>query len=288
MEPIPSSDAIGGLKQTLHGYLRVNEEVFLRYAGSKSLPDNASGIHQLRVSVKRLRSVFRYMEWVAPGQFEARDALQEVRKFFKTAGNLRDLHIREAMLDRFCDELGLGFPRYANLLKKEKAAAQVSLGKRVQQVRPQGLAQAMEDMENILSGIEEAELLELARGLLRRRMLQVRLVFPEAHDAERYHKVRVLLKESLYVLQLLLEASHREWDKKWVNAVKEAGERGGEWHDVEVFLHALDGARQQPSHVFPDERAFLRLRAAVQAAETRALERYRKQVVKVLEKSPFA
>jgi hypothetical protein len=112
----------------------------------------------------------------------------------------------------------------------------------------------------------------------------VRFLLPTTYVPERYHKVRTILKENLYVMTQANDAvAPPMFDPAYVDAVKQAGEKGGDWHDFDVFTMALEEAAALEDNLFPDQAAFARLHDWVAENASKSFKKYKKQIKKVLE-----
>jgi CHAD domain-containing protein len=273
------------LKYLLESFLKENEALFLAHASSAALPDSFTGIHQMRVAAKRLRSLFKLMDWLAPDRFKSKLELRELRKYFKAAGMVRDIQMRQLLLEGYCNKLGLDFDRYSALLRADRLAAQKDLKKRMRCFSPKIMEAPATRLLTLLHTMEEGELVEGTHHLLENMQEQMQLLFPPTYDPERFHKIRIVLKESLYVHGLVcMVDADAGLGTEGVEALKKAAETAGEWHDLEVFLATLDRIALESPQVFPQNAHFLSLRNLVEEDMRHDLRRYKRQLKKLLGK----
>lgn len=272
------------LREVLREYLQMHQAEFLEHALSPNLADSFHGIHQMRVATKRIRSVYRLMEWLAADRFNARRELVDVRKYFKLAGAVRDIQMREKLLMKYCDLLGLSFPRYEDLLRETRVRAQRKLRKRMPSFSKKMLVEPSRLLLEILESMEEKEVVELAVQNVELRTEEMAIELPPDDHAERLHKVRILLKENLYVMTQVNEsASGPVWVSGYLQHVKRTGDVAGDWHDLDVFLDAIDQLYIEQPQIFPDDEHFMRLREVLDAERKKSLRAYRKAMKRVIE-----
>jgi len=66
---------------------------------------DVEGVHQLRVSVKKMRALVRMTKELYPEKPEQKISLRYLRKVFKSAALLRDIHIIKPLLNEYYFEL---------------------------------------------------------------------------------------------------------------------------------------------------------------------------------------
>jgi CHAD domain-containing protein len=265
------------LHALLQTFLGANNAAFLQHATSPQLPESFHGIHQMRVAAKRIRSVYRLVESFAPERFDARHELKGIRRYFKLAGAVRDMQIHEALLDKFSTLLGLSFPRYEAFLRAERVKAQRILHKRLPKLSPEVVHRPAEALLALMGRLSEETMLELARHNVQMRQEEINIVLPPDDDAERLHAVRILLKENLYVMsQINASSAGPIWPSEEISQLKDTTDKAGDWHDLDVFLHAVLAQHLAHPSIFPDPSAFKLLTRCLSAAKNKALKNYRK------------
>lgn len=276
------SDSIStrpGLRELLRDFIGANNAEFLQHATSPQLPESFQGIHKMRVAAKRIRSVYRLMEWLAPERFDARHAMRGIRKYFKLAGAVRDLQIHEHLLGKYCALMGLAFPRYETFLRSLRLRAQRRLAKRLPSFEPDAVTHPAHTLLNLLARISEEALLRHAKQNVELRKEEMAIQMPPDDDPKRLHAVRILLKENLYVMSQVNASIHGPiWPELEIERYKEAAEIAGDWHDLDIFVETLMAQQAANLQLFPDVRSFDRLMEKLSADKSKALKRYQKQV----------
>lgn len=280
------SDSIStrpALRELLRDIIRANNAEFLLHASSPQLPDSFQGIHKMRVAAKRIRSVYRLMEWLAPERFDARHAMRGIRKYFKLAGAVRDLQIHEHLLGKYSALMGLTFPRYETFLRGLRLRAQRRLAKRLPSFEPDALTHPAHTLLSLLGRISEEAMLRHAKQNVELRKEEMAIQMPPDDDAKRLHAVRILLKENLYVMSQVNASIHGPvWPESEIERYKEAAETAGDWHDLDIFAETLLAQHTARPQLFPDRTSFDRLLEKLTTDKTKALKRYQKQIRQLL------
>jgi CHAD domain-containing protein len=267
------------LRELLRDFIGANNAEFLQYATSPQLPDSFQGIHKMRVAAKRIRSVYRLMEWLAPEHFDARHAMRGIRKYFKLAGAVRDLQIHEHLLGKYGAMMGLAFPRYETFLRGLRLRAQRKLAKRLPSFEPFKLTNPADTLLKLLDRTSEEALLRHAKQNVALRTEDMSIQMPPDDDPKRLHAVRILLKENLYVMSQVNASIHGPvWPESEIELYKQAAETAGDWHDLDVFMETLVAQQLAQPRLFPDRPAYDRIIEKLSVDKAKALKRYHKQI----------
>src|SRR5689334_7111308 len=92
--PLDIRDAIWELFDT-------NRKVILKKIQVKSIPDQEKAVHEMRVAIKKIRTVFRLAKYFNDNAPVAKHEVSTLRTFFKSSGLLRELHVHQKVLDSY-------------------------------------------------------------------------------------------------------------------------------------------------------------------------------------------
>jgi CHAD domain-containing protein len=198
-------------------------------------------VHDLRVALRRSRSIADAIKEVDPHP-DWNEMRQAAKKMFRSLGELRDVQVMAAWLNKLCPEDDplknhlLETLAHAEKLANLKAQSRAerfddkrwkklmhSLSARIRRVPPDG------DAAHCLA----LERLEEAKELHRRAM--------RTHTEKPWHALRVGVKHFRYTTESLLPAAHAEW----ADSLKRVQEALGNIHDLDVFALRLKTAIAQ-------------------------------------------
>jgi len=86
------------------------------------------GIHELRVDIKRLRAFFHLISHINP-IFRPEKDMQKIQKLFKSAGQIRDIHVQQELARENISSLDLELSEYVNFLKEKEWKARKRFSK---------------------------------------------------------------------------------------------------------------------------------------------------------------
>lgn len=202
---------------------------------------DVDGIHDMRVAIKRLRAYFNLIEWINP-VFPVKKTLTPIRRLFKSAGNVRDIHVQQESVRRWMSESDLEMSEYYNFLKKKEmeerkrfftSARTFDLG-----IFPNNwslIQNALSSIstEYIQNKVEERFNTEIGN--------LIKFKQKECFIEEDYHAIRISSKESRYMLEVLQKCFPTKDNWTLLNeALRKVHQALGRWHDDDVALVFLD------------------------------------------------
>jgi CHAD domain-containing protein len=209
----------------------------------------ADTVHDLRVALRRCRSVAAAVEEIDPHPDweEMRDG---ARKLFRSLGELRDAQVMGDWLNKLRpEEDAKKRSVLESLAASEEAAQKKALhhATRFDEKRWNELARTLRARIRRVPIDGEAarclalERLEEAKELHRRAM--------RSESAKPWHALRIGIKRFRYTAESLLPAAHSEWSE----SLKRVQDILGNIHDLDVLADLVSHApAQQPSEASPD------------------------------------
>jgi triphosphatase len=211
--------------------------------------DAPEGPHQLRIGLRRMRSVLPLLGGVMR-EGEAERLADEAKWLFSVAGRQRDLDVCAAILAKeaedFAHEEGIGelARRVAIRAWENRPGLRTAiLSARAQEflldlARIAGTGLALDDADPCSTqGAAQAGLQVLAR---RWRKTRRTAADPDSLSIEQRHELRKELKKLRYCVEFLLPALPRRKARQFLVRLRSLQEVFGEMNDVQVLRHVLD------------------------------------------------
>lgn len=238
------------LKAALLGYFASNKSVILSRLKVKSGPELEEAVHQLRVSTKKLRALYRLCAHISQGAFDEKKQIKPLRRLFKSAGPLRELQVHQGVIDVYELLHVAHYRRLARLLGSQRKDALAAYKHARAHFPTSYFDRPAGRIASLLADTPDADVLQAAIDFVQVRLGEIARVLPGAYDHERLHKARILLKEAMYIVGILQSAGITEpYDPAWLAIAKQASEVAGQWHDREVLLHWLQDRLLAHGHV---------------------------------------
>jgi len=238
------------MRQAAEKYLDHYFRHFLKNFDLARSEFDAEAIHQFRVSIKRIRAVFKAINKSYPGHPMPDDLLNPLREMFKAGGTARDLQVQLDLIRGLEKAEGATFALMKDLFRQqiEDSADEFLFRSRyfgpdLLEQFPSGIRQGMASTEG------QGSMQERISGWMESRMEKLRHNRFKASDPYRLHRFRTRYKELSYVAEMVYESGlPHTLDKATFQEMKTMGQQLGKWHDHyqlwhrsgEIFLSATD------------------------------------------------
>jgi CHAD domain-containing protein len=199
-------------------------------------------IHELRVEIKRLRASTALTAWMNPA-FRSKRVLKPIRKVFKAAGRLRDLHVQRHLLSLHLVESARDVGEFSDELNARETGARIDYAEVAARFEGDWFEEVAEAARMALSDIREDE---ATWRISQRLAVSVSLLADlesEGRLAEAdLHRVRILCKEARYMLEILRPGSPAELAEYYGELdhhLRQVHRALGLWHDADVGQKVL-------------------------------------------------
>jgi len=204
---------------------------------------DVEGVHDMRVGIKRLRAYFNLIEWINP-VFQAKQNLKPIRRLFKAAGKIRDIHVQQELMMRWVTELNLEMSEYYNFLKQKETEERKRFTDFAKKKFDLKVFQSNWTLiQNVLSFIS-TEYIQYKSEERFNAQIEGLIKFKEKENfvEDDYHAIRILSKETRYTLEVLQACFPPKNIWTQLNeTLRKVHQALGRWHDDDVSLLVLDG-----------------------------------------------
>lgn len=213
-------------------YLTGHFDHFIQNLEKARTDFDGEAIHQFRVSVKRIRSIFRAINKIFPGNALPDELLQPLREIFKAGGPVRDDQVQLDLVEYLEKNHPAEFPlikdHYHRRIQhsiEEFRTRSMYLERDKFESFPEGIRQAMAQLEeNELHSRLYAWMDQSLEKLKQRRL--------RATDPFKLHRFRTRFKEMSYMAELIYGSKMEpNIDKETYQKLKNFAQHLGDWHD---------------------------------------------------------
>lgn len=189
-------------------------------------------IHQFRVAIKRIRSVYRAVNNIYPGHPLPVEYLELLRDMFKAGGTVRDDQVQVQLLSRLELSFGTPFP-----LIRDQYQRRIQAGREVFLTRSKSFDRSILDdfsrgVADSLAELDGTDMQTRFYGWMDHAMEKLRHRRHKATDPYRLHRFRTRFKELFYIVEMIYASPLQpNLDKKTIQKLKNTGQTLGDWHD---------------------------------------------------------
>lgn len=215
-------------------YLKKSRKIILRLLKKSPKKFEDEDYHQLRVEIKKLKSVAGFIEF-SNKRFSKRKQLKPFSKLYKQAGKIRELQLEEAFLKKnnvqfikhYLDDV-------AKSIKKEKKKFSSLISKKARKK----IKMAIRAIESILIKTNEKDVIQFMNNE-RSKITSLTQKLPLNPDDA--HKLRKILKEDFYNRKRINQPSEK------IKAEDNLLELLGKWHDCVVLNDQIGRSILKPA-----------------------------------------
>lgn len=240
--------------------------------------DQEEAVHEMRVAAKKIRTVFRLAEFMAPDAFDAREEIKGLRRLFRSGATLREMQVNESVISDYEGLQVKFYRRLSQLLLQEARSAMPAYEVERKAFDKKSLTAPGKALEKVLAGLSEEDVARKAGEFCAMRLQQVQDLMPAVYDPEGIHRTRIFLKEAMYMIALLQSTGHPMGNPAQLQTAKLAAEIAGDWHDREVFYHWLQERLQIGGSLAGKARDYEMLLADLKANTRAMVTQYRRAV----------
>jgi len=209
-------------------YFRKHKQLIEENLSLCADPQDIEAVHNLRLSIKRLRVLARLTELIDP-KFDAKAKLRETNKLFKRAGRIRDIQITSQL---FIDYQNQALDPVIERLRQREEKQRLRFDQALSIFNKEVLNDFESRLTEVLKGKSIQYNLGMGQALLSDWEIEVHELFHGNTKEKRMHDIRTRLKDINYLNNIFDDQLPvREQLNISIERLKELGEIAGTWHD---------------------------------------------------------
>lgn len=219
----------------ISGIYKQHQKRFLKSLKATKTLDEES-IHQLRIEIKKLRSLFRFLEFLSEDAFKQKKIESLILPVYKSAGKYRTAGLNQRLLD---EQLSKAIPEFECYLEDKRHHAGKKFLKARKDVDRQKLKGYFEKPLRLFKKERNGAVYKISRAYVDGIFSDIEVLLTKAGSDENFHKVRKKLKDAKAIIGLVKEL-HPEKKAQHLGNMKELEEDIGKWHDRFILVEELD------------------------------------------------
>lgn len=240
--------------ETIHEYYLHQHRNIENYLELCLIHPEIELVHELRLSIKKLRAVHKLAEHLFLNDSEEHIRIKNrVRRLYKVAGQLRDTQVQISMLTSFEEQTGIVYPEFSEwLLRREKK--QISrFSKKPRQELPEATAQSThQKIVEKLALADDETIMKAAGNVVADFNLKVRELVAGNMNNRNLHRIRTITKRMKYIFTIMAHSYPAfKFGEVSVESLRDIETAAGHWHDNLVRMELLD--RFLDKNKLPDE-----------------------------------
>jgi CHAD domain-containing protein len=198
-------------------------------------------VHDMRVVIKRLNAVLAFLDESKIYKDKSTRYVKQLRNFFKSAGNLRDLQIQRSLVDHYKQKLPIDLDELVTYIENMQGTARHGFLKVSANYPKREQLYIKDDIIAAVKSCSQADLDKSSGKYLFRRLKRIERYVFRGGSEKILHKIRQTLKELRFFIEIVLVCNEstplNEID---IKEIKEIESILGNWNDCIVFIENLD------------------------------------------------
>ena len=220
------------VRAAITGYFDDQAERLLKNRHQSLIAITSDSIHDLRVAAKRMRALLSLIQWI-DGRFDARAIFRPVRKLFKAAGPVRDIHVQLDICRSESATMKLELSEYINYLIEEELKSRDKYLRRADAFDVAALSHTRGTFSKVLEDSPDNELLFRIDQRLADQLSEITSLIGHSRltDDQRHH-IRISTKAIRYTLEVRRLCPNPAPDLQAMNdRLRSCHQALGLWHD---------------------------------------------------------
>ena len=202
-------------------------------------------VHDLRVLIKRFNALFVFLDEAGIYKSNSQSFFIQLRQFFKSAGNLRDIQVHESLIGKYGNLNDASLAGYKQYLEgKEKTSRSYFLIKSLNYPKKEQIQVKNDIIKAVKSFKQETLTLQTTNFIMKRLKLIEKYLFRT--DINQYlHKIRQTLKQLRFFIEMMQSCTDpNPMEEVDFNEIKEIESILGNWNDCSVLCGDLKRYRK--------------------------------------------
>ncbi len=198
-------------------------------------------VHDMRVFIKRFNAVFAFLSESGMYKNDSTRYLSQLRNFFKSAGNLRDLQIQRSLAGHYKQQISSDLSEFETYLANMESTARHGFLKVSSDYPKREQIYVKDEIISAVNSYSQEDLDKSSGKYMFKRIKRIeKNVFHS--DSDKYlHRIRQTLKELRFFIEIVQACSEKSPMKGLdITEIKDMESILGKWNDCIVFIEHLD------------------------------------------------
>jgi len=197
-------------------------------------------VHDLRVCLKKLRTLFSLFGYIVPTRFNSKQNFKPFRQLFREVGIIRDLQVQQIETKTMAGGSLLDCRLYLDFLSQTEHRARQKLDHWLKAFTLPDWGALQHTLQDIAVEFGDAALRQSTINFIAGKLTAVRKLITGIPTDETLHDTRRLLKEARFMLDMLNAYFRDDPFKPDIQqSIKHTEDILGEWHDRMIGFHYL-------------------------------------------------
>lgn len=234
--------------------LRYSDKCFIsltKYIARVGADCNADSVHKLRLTIKKLNVLIGLINYSE--KLTSKRELKFIDHIYINSGQLRNKQVQLNLLNGYRDRIGDETDFIVKDLRKDLKVLKKKLRVKVNQINPFDIALLNLRIDSTIEVLSGSYMDLIPKTKVNEIKEQMNLIIRESLKDKDLHRIRILLKELIYLVSLINKGNTKlKINLTLVIQLKNLQQELGDWHDLKVLL-------EEVKRVTPTSKSFVEM-----------------------------
>ncbi|NVJ85175.1 MAG: CHAD domain-containing protein [Algoriphagus sp.] len=211
-------------------------EAFLSYFNQAKEFPSTETVHQMRVSIKKLRAIWELSEELSHNSWKKTAHFSLISRLFKTAGAFREDQVHLKNIERLNDDCWFSF---SEKLKESEKRNQLKFSDIILDFDIKKFKKLNTHWIEKFESIPDEIVTEKATSSIIRKHKKIQKINQKGGKSQELHQIRIYLKAIQEILVVLSKLNSNKKFEILENSVKALSHQLGKWHDYRDLLKSI-------------------------------------------------
>jgi CHAD domain-containing protein len=223
-----------------------NTHFRLALKGAKEEP-----VHNLRVLIKRFNALFLFLSEAGIYKSNSQLFFTQLKQFFKSAGNLRDIQIQKSLVSKYKNGKELDLTGYETYLESKENSMRSTFFNWSKNYPKKEQIQVKKDIINSVKSFKQDELARQASEFILKRLNLIEKYLFQTNIDKFLHKIRQTLKQLRFFIEIMQSCTDpNPMEEVDIKEIKEIEAILGNWNDCSVMCQDMKRYRKYMNKLY--------------------------------------
>jgi len=220
----------------LYRYYNQIEAAFIKHFRKTSQKLKPERIHKLRVDIKRIRAIFKLLDFSCKEEFDKTEQLEALSQLFKVAGRLREVQVN---LMQIGDPSHPETKLYMQYLEGKEKKALIRFEKKMKAFNLEHYIKRNKPVKKLIEDFNDEKVMTKSKEFLENEIKEIIKLQSDLFNEKRLHKIRIHLKSMEAITKLLADIIPGDEFKNLSGSIQSLGLMVGDWHDKQMLIRSI-------------------------------------------------
>lgn len=205
---------------------------------------NKKAIHQLRVSIKKLKAFYKLIETLYPHEFNTAKHLMPFHEAFENAGILRETQVNKELIKDYSVSQS-SLKGYNSYLTMQEGKADKNLKKNISVIKTSKPGTYRHEISKLCKNLNDSHFNKECNSFIKKKVKKIKELRTSPASRKTLHQIRKHLKQVVYIINIQQKTTPGTYTQNFIKELKHTEVMIGNWHDHVILIASLKDYESQ-------------------------------------------